>query len=673
METVLIIEDRESDRELLGLLLRHAGYEVLEAASGESGIEIARSEHVHLIMADIVMPTMDGYELVRALRADPITAEIPVVFCTATYAVEEVRRLAAACGVHQILIKPYEPESVVRIVGEALERIPTSFVPLAPEEFHREHLRILNSKLVQKVDELEDANHRSAESLTLFETLLTTAPVGFGFVDRDYRLRQMNETLAAFNRAPLADQLGRSVRDLVPALWANIEPAFRSVLDTGEAVLNHQQESVSADAPEESRVWLSSYYPVSLGGEIIGIGMVVVDITDRRATEELRSIVLENMAEGVYVLDHEDRVMLLNAAGSKMLGWTEDELRGKLVHPAIHYQHADGAPYPADECALLKARTEGRAIRMLDDAFTRRDGSIMPVAYSAAPLRSGANARGTVVVFRDTTAEQTERDRVNRELESLTWVGRIRDALDDGRMVLYSQPIIPLTGGPPCEELLLRMVDRGGEIILPGSFLPTAEKYGLIGEIDRWVVAQAIRMAAGGRRLEVNLSAGSICDPALLLEIREQLDETRADPGNVIFEITETALMQDIDAGETFARGLRDMGCGVALDDFGTGFGSFTYLKRLPIQFLKIDIEFVRDLIPNAANQHVVKAIVSLAEGFGQQTIAEGVEDAETLELLRDYGVDFAQGYHVGRPAAVQAPGQSHPFLEASSTAWARS
>jgi PAS domain S-box-containing protein len=659
METVLIIEDRESDRELLGMVLRHAGYEALEAATGESGLEIARSEDVHLIMSDIVMPTMDGYELVRALRADPITAEIPVVFCTATYAVEEVRRLADACGVHQILIKPYEPQSVVRLVREALERIPTSFVPLAPEEFHREHLRILNAKLVQKVDELEDANNRSAESLTLLETLLTTAPVGFGFVDRDYRIRQMNETLAEVNGIPLADQLGRNVRDLVPALWAQIEPAFRSVLETGEAVLNHQQERVSADAPGESRVWLSSYYPVSLAGEIIGIGMVVVDITDRRETEELRAIVLENMAEGVYVLDHEDRVMLLNAAGSKMLGWTEDELQGKLVHPAIHYQHADGSPYPDDECALLKARTEGRAIRTVDDAFIRRDGSIMPVAYSAAPLLSGAKARGTVVVFRDTTAEQTERDRVNRELESLTWVGRIRDALDDDRMVIYSQPIIPLTGGPPREELLLRMVDRAGEIILPGSFLPTAEKYGLIGEIDRWVVGQAIRMAAGGRRLDVNLSAGSIGDPALLLDIGEQLDETRADPGNIIFEITETALMQDVNAGEAFARGLRDLGCGVALDDFGTGFGSFTYLKRLPIQILKIDIEFVRDLIPNAANQHVVKAIVSLAKGFGQQTIAEGVEDAETLQLLRDYGVDFAQGYHIGRPAAVQMAGRA--------------
>jgi PAS domain S-box-containing protein len=653
MTTVLVVEDRATDRELLALTLGRAGHAVLEAATGEAGIELATSERPDLIMADIVMPTMDGYELVRALRADPRTAHIPIVFCTATYAAAEVRRLANACGVSQILIKPCEPETVMRVVGDALKCTRSPLAPLAPEEFHREHLRVLNAKLVQKLHELEDADQRGAESLTLLQTLLSSAPVGFGFVDRDYRIRQMNETLAEVNGAPLSDQLGQRVPDLVPALWAQIEPSFRSVLETGEAVLNQQQERASVDALGESRVWLSSYYPVLLADEILGVGIVVVDITRRREAEELRSVVLETMAEGLCVLDREDRVMLINAAGSKMLGWTEDELRGKLVHPTIHYQHANGERRAEDESALLKARTEGRTIRQPEDAFTRRDGSIMPVAYSAAPLLSGATARGTVVVFRDTTAEQADRDRVRRELDSLTWVGRIRDALDDDRLVLYSQPIVPLAGGPPCEELLVRMVGRSGEIILPGSFLPAAEKYGLIGEVDQWVVTQAIGMAAGGRRLEVNLSAESICDPALLSHIRRQLDETEADPANIIFEITETALMQDIDAGEAFARGLCDMGCSVALDDFGTGFGSFTYLKRLPIQFLKIDIEFVRDLVPNSANQHVVKAIVSLAEGFGQQTIAEGVEDAQTLELLRGYGVDFAQGYHLGRPAAI--------------------
>jgi EAL domain-containing protein (putative c-di-GMP-specific phosphodiesterase class I) len=222
-------------------------------------------------------------------------------------------------------------------------------------------------------------------------------------------------------------------------------------------------------------------------------------------------------------------------------------------------------------------------------------------------------------------------------------------------MTLYSQPIVPLTGGRPSQELLLRMFGNNGEVVLPGTFLPVAERYGLIGEIDRWVIGEAIRIAAGGERVEANLSADSISNLDLVPLIERQLRDTGTDPANVVFEITETALMKDIEAGEAFARGLSDLGCQVALDDFGTGFGSFTYLKKLPITFLKIDTDFVRELRTNRANQHLVRAIVGLAQDFGYQTIAEGVEETETLAMLEEYGVDFAQGFHLGRPAPIQS------------------
>ena len=178
-------------------------------------------------------------------------------------------------------------------------------------------------------------------------------------------------------------------------------------------------------------------------------------------------------------------------------------------------------------------------------------------------------------MFRDVTQEKEDQAAGRRELASLSWVGRIRDAIDENRLVLYSQPIVPLAGGQPSEELLLRMIGRDGEVILPGTFLPVAEKYGLIGEIDRWVISQAVRLAAHGRRvIEANLSAVSIGTSDLLSFIERQLRETGAPAGNLIFEITETALIEDAAAGEAFARGIAELGCGLALDDFGTGFGS---------------------------------------------------------------------------------------------------
>ncbi|MDP9227710.1 MAG: EAL domain-containing protein [Actinomycetota bacterium] len=665
MTSVLVLDDRRADRELLATVLRYAGYSVEEASTGQAALDLARTKRPDLITTDILMPEMNGYEFLRQLREDPATSETPVIFCTVTYDEEEVRRLAEANGVSHVLVKPSEPEEIIRVVGTALG----SAKEIAERRFDREQLRVLNEKLVGKVNELEvanrehaelqehlyDAERGAAETLTLLETLQSTAPVGLGFVDRDFRIVRMNETLAAVNGLPLNEQLGRLMPEVAPELWPQLEPTYRRVLDTGEAVVNQEVETPTSEGGE-AHFWLASYYPVRVEAEVVGIGLVVLDITELKQAEDFRSVVMENMAEGLYAVDHDGRLAFINSAASKMLGWEEEELRGKPAHDTIHFQRADGSPHPIEECELVQARVEGRTVRTSDDAYTRKDGSIFPASCSAAPLLRGTSISGAVVVFRDTTEETEERARRQRELDALTWVGRVREALDEDRFVLYSQPIVPLAGGEASEELLLRMVDREGETIAPGSFLPVAEKYGLVGEIDKWVVPEAIRLAASGRRVEANLSAESISNMDLLSLIERELGRTRADPAYVGFEITETALMEDLEAGEAFARGLAEIGCGLALDDFGTGFGSFTYLKNMPITYLKIDIEFVRDIASNPANQHLVKATVGLARDFGYETIAEGVEDAKTLALLKDYGVDYAQGFHFGRPAPLENP-----------------
>jgi len=654
--SVLVVDGRPADRELLATVLGHAGYAVAEAATGEVAIELARSQLPDLIITHILMPDMDGYELVNKLRSEHVTADIRVIFYTATYLMEEVRQLAEACGVSQILVKPCEPEEIICAVSEALSSPQVARVALKYEEFHREHLRVLGAKLSQKIDELHDVERQATESLTLLEAIQSSAPVGFGFVDREYRLRRVNDVLAAVAGAPVEQLLGREVADVVPRLWAQIDPAYEHVLASGEAVVNQQVQGETSAAPGEIRSWLANYYPVWIEGEISGVGVVVVDITDRLAAEEFRSVVMDNMAEGLYALDGEGRLRMMNAAASKMLGWSEEELHGKLMHDAIHFQHADGSSFPADRCDLLRAAVENSAIRVADDAFTGKDGSIFPVAYSSAPLITGSNGRGVVVVFHDTTEENARRTRAQRELNALSWVGRIRDALDENRMVLYSQRIIPLaTRANRSEELLIRMLGRDGEIIAPGVFLPVAEKYGQIEEIDQWVITQAARLAACGRRVHANLSADSIGSLDLPPRIESELSDAGADPANVVFEITETALMGDMEAGEAFTRDITDIGCAVALDDFGTGYGSFTYLQKLHIAYIKIDIEFVRDLISNTTNQHLVKAIVNIAHGLGQQTIAEGVENSETLDLLREYGVDLAQGFYLGRPQPLES------------------
>jgi PAS domain S-box-containing protein len=500
---------------------------------------------------------------------------------------------------------------------------------------------------------LRSSEEQAIRTLTILQQIQSAAPWGFCFVDRDFRVLRINESLARIAGIPIEEHVGRTVAEIVPALWTQVRGAYRRA----------EVSAPAAQRPERTLHWLTSYYPVRVDGEIIGVSNLIVDITERKEDEQFRTAVLDNMAEGLYTLDGDGRVEYLNGAASKMLGWTEAELRGKSMHEAIHFQRADGTLCPGADCSLLKVRSEGLEVRVTDETFTRKDGSTFPVAYSAAPVRIGSDVRGVVVVFRDVTHERDDSAHALRELAALSWVGRIRDAIDEDRLVLYSQPIIPLGAGDPSEELLLRMVGPSGNVILPGSFLPVAEKYGLIGEIDRWVIPEAIRLAATGRRVEVNLSAVSVNTVDMLTFIEREIHETGADPTLVVFEITETALMQDIEAGASFARGLAELGCRFALDDFGTGFGSFTYLKRFPIDYLKIDIEFVRDLTSNPSNRHLVRAIVSLAEAFGVRTIAEGVEDEETLRLLGEEHVDFAQGFYLGRPSPVE-PGHGPNRME---------
>jgi EAL domain-containing protein (putative c-di-GMP-specific phosphodiesterase class I) len=239
---------------------------------------------------------------------------------------------------------------------------------------------------------------------------------------------------------------------------------------------------------------------------------------------------------------------------------------------------------------------------------------------------------------------------------AMSWVERIRAALDENRLILYGQPMIDLESGKVSHrELLIRMIGDDGEVIPPSAFLPTAERVGLITEIDRWVTGEGLRLAKSGERVSINLAGPSIGDPELMEMVRAAIADG-VDPTHLIFEITETAAMTNMELARGFVGTLNELGCEVALDDFGTGFGSFTYLKHLPTSYLKIDTEFVRDILANSTDREVVKSITDVAHSLGKRTVAEGVEDEETLEVLRAYGVDCAQGWFVGPPEPIVAP-----------------
>ncbi|MGH8442093.1 MAG: putative bifunctional diguanylate cyclase/phosphodiesterase [Nevskiaceae bacterium] len=251
-----------------------------------------------------------------------------------------------------------------------------------------------------------------------------------------------------------------------------------------------------------------------------------------------------------------------------------------------------------------------------------------------------------------------------RRRGQMRWVARLKQALEEDRFVLHFMSIAPLASGAARHhELLLRLVGARGELVLPGQFLPAAERYQLMPLIDRWVITHAAlglgRALArdpelARHRFGINLSGDSLRDPQLLAFVREALERHRVPATMVYFEFTETAAIANLGAAVEFMRSLRALGCAFALDDFGSGMSSFSYLKQLPVDLLKIDGSFIREIVHNPVDQAIVRAVLAVGAQLGIPAIAEYVETGAIRAALAALGVHYGQGYAIARPAPLE-------------------
>ncbi len=250
-----------------------------------------------------------------------------------------------------------------------------------------------------------------------------------------------------------------------------------------------------------------------------------------------------------------------------------------------------------------------------------------------------------------------------RRSEEIEWIGRVQEALRDDLFTLHCQPVLPIVDktDPPHFEILIRMRDREGEILPPAKFLPAAERYQMMPMVDRWVVHNTLKalgacwqsVATIDPVFCINLSGQSFANPGFQAFIVDEIRDARVPPGNVCFEVTETAAIANIDDAVAFMTVLKKFGCRFSLDDFGAGLSSFGYLKVLPVDYLKIDGSFVREVTRDKVSQTMVDAMCRIGRTMRLTMVAEFVGDDETREVLKGIGIDYVQGFHIGKPVPI--------------------
>ncbi len=381
-----------------------------------------------------------------------------------------------------------------------------------------------------------------------------------------------------------------------------------------------------------------------------------------------------------------DRFKLVNDTCGHIAG--DELLRQLAILLQEHIRSTDTlARFGGDEfalilenCSLDKAMQISEAIlRDVGDYKFQWNGKSFHIGISIGMVMIDNSAQDINEVIKEAdeacyTAKLQGRNRIClyreddnsiKQRGEVEWVTRINDAIEQNRFILMAQEIRDVNGGSVMYELLLRMIDEDGKYISPGSFLPVAERYNLIEKIDHWVIDYTLQYIASHFTASdcpifcINLSADSIARPEFLQYLTDSLYRYRSPCHKICFELTETSAIQNLVDANSFISAIKELGCAFALDDFGSGFSSFAYLKNLPVDYLKIDGIFVKDVLDDEIDMAMVKSINDIGRVMGKKTIAEYVESDAIMQEMKRIGVDYVQGYGVAIPVELDKLFQS--------------
>lgn len=542
------------------------------------------------------------------------------------------------------------------------------------------------------------------ESRGRFESAFQQAPIGMALIAMDGRWLQVNDALCQITGFEAAQLLTLTLGDLTHAEGAEVEADALQELLAGGVESFEVERRLRRALGDDVWVLLTTSLVRDPEHRPMHRLMQVQDISERKALSgKLEHAVDHDHLTGLHNRRHFERALSRETERARRYGVPgalllldidhfkrvndefghragDDVLKGVAGMLRLRLRQTDLiARVGGDEFAVLLPQTDLAQVQIVAEDVVRSlaretaqlaDRSLRITASIGAVMLDGltdgeAFACADVAMYE---AKEAGRNRVEmyrplnggraRTSVRLAEADRIRRALLSDELLLYAQPIRDLRDGQvKSHEILVRLpAEDGGEPLLPARFLYRAEQSGLIQAMDGWVVHRAIRLIEARRGsdprvvLHVNLSGRSVGDQRFAQRIEDAIDAAGIDPSQLVFELTETAAISQFEDVRAFVARLHARGCRFALDDFGAGFGSFHYLKNFPFDYLKIDGDFVRDIVHDPTNRLVVSAIVGVARGMGMETVAEFVIDEETVTMLRTLGVDHVQGFHVGRP-----------------------
>ncbi|WP_024656248.1 EAL domain-containing protein [Pseudomonas syringae USA007] len=681
--TILIVDDDVHVRDLLEVLLQNQGYETLTAESGEQALAMVDERAPDLILLDIMMPGMDGYEVASVLKAGKGTANIPIIMLSALD--EQGARLSGLeAGAEEYLSKPVES-------AELWLRVRNLLRLKAFGDYLKSHSMILEDQLQQRTIDLER-----------FRTVMDASEDAIFLINRN------TMSLIEFNRRACqllgytAEELAhKTPAELGETSMENLEVVYDQII-AGKGPSEPLETQIRDKSGRDVEVEIHRQaYRTGEDWVIVGI---VRDITQRKESDQRlltmahydtltglpnRDLFFTSLQMGLTqaaVSRWKLATLTVNLDGFKNINETWGHVLGDQVLLEVSHRLSECinasdtlGRVDGDQFALIlmirvgqpdTRQTLERIRKALRVPFMVEGQSIVMTASIGIALypEDGEDARELVRhaytamnsakkigpdTYRFYTAQMNADVSARLDLEAA-----LRDAVEKQAFEIVYQPKLNLVTGRICGlEALLRWPRPGQQGVSPAVFVPVLESLGLIGEVGNWVVDRVCAQIAHWQRtglglfqVAVNVSGQQISNSSLVADIRQALTNHRVAPQWLEVELTESSLMENTAHTIATLETLRANGVSISIDDFGTGYSSLAYLRRFPIDKLKIDIAFIREVTSNPQDAAIARAIIELAHSLGLKVIAEGVETPEQLAFLRDNQCDQIQGYLISKP-----------------------